>query len=124
MNKILSYAFFIIGIIISSIFYTLASYYFRIGEQNNVKFTYIFIISVIFGIVSYAIKIPVFHYLGSHLSIMVINITFLVITFIIVTLFSKFVLKEKIPLYTYIIIVLVVLLILLNNILDIEYGYK
>ncbi len=121
MNKAISYIFLVIGIIISSIFYTLASYSFRIGEYNHFNFIKVFIISILFGTISYAIKIPVFHYLGRDLSIMVINIIFLVITFIMVTLFSKFILNENIPIYTYIIIILVVSLIVLNNILDIKY---
>ncbi len=121
MNKAISYIFLVIGITISSIFYTLASYSFRIGEYNNINFIKVFIISILFGTISYAIKIPVFHYLGRDLSIMIINIIFLVITFIMVTLFSKFILNENIPIYTYIIIILVVSLIVLNNILDIRY---
>jgi uncharacterized protein (DUF486 family) len=118
MNKIILYGLFIIGTICSSIFYTLASYYFRLGESRNIKFMYIYIISIILGICSYLIKVPVFYFLGKKMNVMIINITFLVITFILVTLFSKFVLKENIPTHTYLIIILIILLIILNNILD------
>jgi uncharacterized protein (DUF486 family) len=118
MNKILLYGLFICGVIISSIFYTLASYYFRIGEARNIKFIYIYAISIILALISYLIKIPVFYFLGKEMSIMIINITFLIISFIVVTLYSKFVLDEKIPFHTYIILTLIVLLILLNNILE------
>ena len=118
MNKIVLYGLFIIGIILSSIFYTLASYYFRFADDNNIKFKYIFIISIILGIISYSIKIPTFYYFAKNINIMFINIIYLVITFIFVTLYSKFILNEQIKLHTYIIIILVVLLIILNGLLD------
>lgn len=112
------YSLFIIGTIFASIFYTLASYYFRIGEQNKIKFIYIYIISIFLGLISYGIKIPIFYYLGKNMNIMIINGLYLIITFIFVTLFSKFILDEKIPIHTYLILILIVLLIVLNDILD------
>jgi len=118
MNKIILYSLFLIGIFISSIFYTLASYYFRFAEKNNIKFKYIFLVSIILGIFSYSIKIPVFYIFGKNINVMIINIIFLVTTFILVTLYSKIILKENIKLYTYIIIILIILLIILNNTLE------
>ena len=53
------------------------------------------------------------------MNIMIINIIFLIISFILVVLYSKYILNEKIPIYTYIIIFLIIILILLNYILDI-----
>jgi uncharacterized protein (DUF486 family) len=124
MNTIIRYIILLLCIIVSSIFYIGASYYFRYGEQNNIKFIYIYIISIIFGIISYSIKIPAFHYLGKDISIMMINIFFLTISFIIVIFYSIYILNEKIPIYTYIISILIVLLIILNNILEYEYKIK
>jgi hypothetical protein len=118
MNIIIRYILLFLCIIISAIFYILASYYFRYAEQNNIKFIYIYLISIILGIISYSIKIPVFHFFGKDISIMILNIIFLVISFIIVIFYSKYVLNEKIPIYTYIISILIVLLIILNNILE------
>ena len=118
MNKITTYSLFIIGSILASIFYTCGSYYFRIGESRKIKFKYIYIISIFLGIISYSIKIPVFYYFGKNMSTMIINAFFLIITFISVTLFSKFILKEDIPLHTYLILILIVLLIALNDVLD------
>lgn len=120
MNKILLYILFIIGVILSSIFYTLGSYYFRIGEARNIKFIYIYIISICLALISYLIKVPIFYYLAKDMSIMVINIIFIIAAFIAVTLYSKFILDEKIPVHTYLIIILVILLILLNNVLGNE----
>lgn len=120
MNTILQYSILIIAIILSACCYVSASYYFRYGEQNNIKFKYIYLISLIIGILSYSIKIPIFYYFGKNISIMILNILFLVTAFIIVMFYSSYILGEKIPLYTYIISILIVLLILLNNILEYE----
>ena len=112
---------FIIGLTIGAIFYVLASYYFRYGQNNNIKFRYIYIISVLLALISFLIKIPLFYYLGKNMSIMLINIIFLIISFILVVLYSKYILKEIIPIYTYIIIIAIIMLIILNNILDLLY---
>ena len=124
MNKIIRYIILLLAIIVAAFFYIGASYFFRYGEQNNIKFIYIYIISIIFGIISYSIKIPMFHFLGKDISIMIINIFFLTISFIIVIFYSKYVLNENIPIYTYIISILIVLLIILNNILEYKYKIK
>lgn len=116
--KIFIYIFFFIGIICASFFYTMASYYFRFAEKKNLKFRYILLISIILGMISYSIKIPIFYYFGKDLSIMIMNIYYLITTFIIVSLYSKFILLEKIKLHTYIIITLIILLIILDNILN------
>lgn len=114
MNKILLFILFLIGVIFGSIFYTLASYYFRYGKMHNIKFFYIFLISIFFGIISYSIKVPIFYFLGKDYTIMFINVIFLITTFVVVTLYSKFILHEEIQTHTYIIFLLIVLLLILN----------
>ena len=118
MNKIVMYSLFIIGTVIASMFYTFGSYYFRIGESRKIKFIYIYLISIFFGLLSYSIKVPIFYHFGKKMSVMIINAMFLVITFISVTLFSKFILNEEIPMHTYLILILIVLLIVLNDVLE------
>lgn len=118
MNNIIYYVLFIIGILLSASFYTFGSYFFRLGEKYNIKFIYIYIISIIFGILSYSVKVPVFYYIGKKMSVMLINIIFLIIVFIVTILYSKFILNEIIPLHTYIILILIFLLIIINHILD------
>jgi uncharacterized protein (DUF486 family) len=120
MNKSILFILLIIGIITSSIFYTMASYYFRIAEKKHIPFAHIFMISLLFGIISYSIKIPVYYFFGKNLSVFMINIFFLVITFIFVVCFSYFVLKEKIEKHTYIISFIVVCLLILNDILSLK----
>jgi len=118
MNKILTYIFFIIGIFISSIFYTIASFYYKYAQKYNIKFIYIYLISILLGIFSYSIKIPAYYFFGQNMHVLLINIIFLVSTFIIVMLYSRFILNEKIPFYSIIIIIIILLLIILNHILD------
>jgi hypothetical protein len=124
MNKKLLYFLFFIGLIISSIFYTFSSYYFRLGEQLKIKFEYIYIISILFGIISYLIKIPVYYYLGKELSVLFIHVCFLVISFTLLVFYSFYILSEKIPLHTIIIMIFIFILLVLNDILDIWYKKK
>lgn len=117
-NKTYLYILLVIGIVISSIFYTIASYSFRYAENYNIKFRYIFIFSLLFGLISYSIKIPVYYFFGKRFSIFVLNILFLIITFIFVVMYSYFILHEKIDTHTYIIITIIVCLLIINDILS------
>jgi hypothetical protein len=118
MNKIKNYILLFLGIFLSALFYSIGSYYFRYGYINKIKFKYIFLISIICGIISYLIKIPVFYFLGKKFTIMYINILFLIISFVMITIYSKFILNETIKIHTYIIFTIIVMLIVLNNYLS------
>lgn len=124
MNKILLYICFFIGTLITATLYILGSYYFRYGQNNNQLFIKIYLISICLGIISYSVKIPVFYYFGNNLSVMLINIIYLIMTFVIVLLYSKYILNENINMYTYIILIIIVLLMLLNTFLDYKYAKK
>lgn len=113
----ISNLYFFIGIISAAFFYTIGSYYFRYGYENNIKFQYIFIISIILGITSFLIKIPIYYYYGHKFTIMHINIYFLIISFILIILYSKFFLQEEIKLHTYIIMTTIILLIIYDQLL-------
>jgi hypothetical protein len=117
MYNIINYIILILGIIIASSFYVVANYYFRYGQKLNESFLKIFLISLLFGTLTIIIKIPFFYFFGKNISIMIINIIFLIISFILVILYSRFILNEEIKLHTYIILILIVLLILLNHFL-------
>ena len=121
MNKLLLYLLFFIGLIISSIFYTFSSYYFRLGEQLKIKFEYIYIISIVCGIISYLIKIPVYYYFGKNFNVLTIHVYFLVITFSLLTFYSFYILSEKIPLHTIIILLIIITLLVINDLMDIWY---
>jgi hypothetical protein len=119
MNKILLYFIFFIGLFISAIFYTISSYYFRLGQQLKIKFEYIYIISIVFGIISFLIKIPIYYYFGNDFSILAIHIYFLVFIFALLSFYSFYILSEKIPLHTIIILILIVSLLVINDLLNI-----
>ena len=118
MNSILNYLLFSIGLLLSCTFYTIGSYYFRFGQENNIKFKYIYIISIILGILSYLIKVPTFYFLGKNFKVIFIHIVFLVGSFLLVLLYSKFYLKEDVKLHSIIIFTIIILLLILDNILN------
>ena len=121
MNKPLLYLYFFIGLVIAAIFYVFSSYYFRLGEKLNIDFKNIYIISIIFGIISYLIKIPIYYYFGKDFSVLAIHVYFLVISFAILTFYSFYVLSEKIPLHTLIILCIIITLLFINDIIDMYY---
>lgn len=114
MNNTLLNILLFLGIVSGCVFYISGSYYFRYASENNIKFKYILIISILLGCISYLIKIPVFYYFGGNFSIMHLNLFFLVISFIMVCFYSKFILKEDIQIHTYIIMSIIVLLIIFD----------
>jgi hypothetical protein len=120
MNNIFINIIFIIGIIFSGIFHVLGSFYFKYAKINKLSFLKIFLISMLFGILSYIVKIPIFYFFSQKMNIITINIIYIIITFILIILYSYFILNEKIPIYTIIISILILLLIILNYLLDIK----
>ena len=66
----------LIGIILSSLFYVLGSYYFRLEQHHHNNFTKILVISLLFGMCSYFIKIPIFHFYGKDRPVTFINIIY------------------------------------------------
>lgn len=122
IKDIFIYSFFFVGITLSCIFYILGTYYFKYGIKNNIKFKYIYITSIIFGLMSYSIKVPLFYYFLKDISILLINAYFLIIVFILTTLYSKFILNEKVFIHTYIILFVIILLLILNSYLNHIYN--
>ena len=104
----------IVGIIIYSIFYVIASFGYKLFPKKKYPFKYIFVWSLLFAILAYSIKIPLFYYYGKDdvISIYILYISILSVT---VSLYSKFMLGDKVPNHTYVILVLIVLLIGLNE---------
>ena len=118
MNKIYIYILFFLGTLISAFFYIIASYYFRYGQENNVKFKYILIISLFFGILSYLLKISTFYFFAKKVKVLLLHIIFLIFSSIIVYIYSKFYLKEKIKVQSLVIYIIIILLIILDSILN------
>jgi hypothetical protein len=110
------------GIILYSITYVFGSYYFRLGILNKESFLYIFLVSIIIGLVSFSIKIPIFYFYATNMNIIILHVITTSIIFITAILYSYFILNENIPLHTYIIVCSIILLIILNNWLDFRAG--
>lgn len=109
------YIILLVGIIFSSISYIGSTYYFKYGEKNNISFNKILFISIFFGVISYIIKIPVYYYYGKYWSALYIHILFYFVSFIVILLYSYFILNEKIETHTYIIIVIIFILLIIND---------
>lgn len=104
----------VVGLIIVSIFYELASFTYTYSTNNNYSFKYIYLISLIFGIIVYLIKIPLFYYYGLN-DTLVMYTLYLVVVSATVMLYSHFILKEKTPIHTRIILSVIIGLFILNN---------
>jgi len=110
------------GVILYAILYVFGSYYFRLGKENKESFSYIFLVSIVIGLVSFVIKIPLFYFYATKMNIIILHIITTSIIFITAVLYSYFILNENIPLHTYIIIFLIIFLIILNEWLDFRAG--
>jgi len=104
----------IIGIFIYSIFYILASYGYNYWDKNNKSFQFIYIISIILGIISYMIKVPLFYFFDKQ-NMFSTYILYLSISSIVMVIFSIYVLKEEVPITSYIVLLLVFLLVCFNE---------
>jgi len=104
----------VVGLIIVSIFYELASFTYTYSTNNNYSFKYIYLISLIFGIIVYLIKIPLFYYYGLDDTLLMYTL-YLVIVSTTVILYSHFILKEKTHTHTIIIMSIIIGLFILNN---------
>jgi hypothetical protein len=104
----------VIGLIIISIFYELASFGYIYSENNKYSFKYIYLISLIFGIIVYLIKIPLFYYYGLDNTLLMYTL-YLIVVSITVILYSYFILKEKVYTHTFIIFLIIICLFVLNN---------
>ena len=113
----------ILGIFLYSIFYVLATFGYKLLAKRGKTFRFIFTISLIFGIIAYIIKIPLFYYynLNKTLTTYILYIVILTIT---VVLYSKFILRENISRHTYIILLTIILLVMLNEYLSSKQQHK
>ena len=118
MNKAFIYILFFLGTLIAAFFYVIGSYYFRYGQENNIKFKYILLISVFFGILSYLLKVTTFYFCAKKIKVLLLHIIFLLFSSVIVYIYSKFYLKEKIKIQSLVIYIIIILLIILDSLLN------
>jgi hypothetical protein len=108
----------VLGLIVVSIIYVLATFGYTYLQIKGFSFKSIYIISILLGMLLYSIKIPLFYYYDLDNAL----ITYLLYTIIIsitVVLYSRIVLKETIHTHTYVILVAILMLFILNDYLTI-----
>ena len=104
----------IIGIIIYSVLYVIASFGYKFFKNKSYPFKYIFALSLLAAIIGYCIKIPLFYYYG-HDDVITIYILYTAILSVMVSLYAKCILHSKIQTHTYVILLLIILLVILNE---------
>ena len=104
----------VIGLIVVSFFYVFASFGYKYLQDSNYSFKYIFLLSLLSGIMVYIIKIPLFYYYGLN-NTLITYMLYLIIVSTAVTLFSTLILGEKIYTHTYVIMFIIVTLFALNE---------
>ena len=124
MNSIfINWIILIIGMIIYASFHIIGSYGYKFWEKQKKSFEFIFIVGVLLGTISYSIKVPLFYFFGKQ-NIIALYIIYLVILSIILVLFTKFFFKEEVPIHTYIILFLIILLLCIDQLLTIKNKKK
>jgi len=104
----------VLGLIIVSIIYVLATFGYAYLQTIGYSFKSIYIISILLGMLLYIIKIPLFYYYDLDNTL----ITYLLYTIIIsitVVFYSRIVLKETIHKHTYVIMVAILILFIFNG---------
>ena len=112
--KTYNYIMLVIGLIIFSIVSIIATFGYKYYKKTGKSFLFIFFISLFFGILSYCVKIPVLYYYDENDSITTYSLSIVILTFILI-LHSKFILNEKVKTHTYLIIVFIIFLVLLDK---------
>ena len=104
----------IIGLFFYSILHTMGSFGYKYWKNHGKQFSYIFLVSVFLGTISYFIKVPLFYFYASQTAVLT-YIIYMVELAIVVTIYSKIVLKEHIALHTYITLLILILLVGYNQ---------
>ena len=118
MNLIL----FVILLFFAGIFYSFGNFYSKIpGVSNN--FEKIFLMSLLFVIIEYSIRVPAIFYLVKNMSSILIYTIIQAVTFFVVILFSKYVLKEEVQPITYALVIVIMTLIIVHNIIIKKEGH-
>jgi len=104
----------VLGLIVVSIIYVMATYGYEYLQIRGYSFKSIYIISILLGILLYSIKIPLFYYYDLD-NALISYLLYSIITAITVIVYSRFILKENIYTHTYFIMFAILLLFILND---------
>jgi len=114
-----NYIILIIGLIISDTLALFASFSYKYYKKKDKTFLFIFIISLIFGILSFILRIPLFYYYGIDDTVTIYILNAIVVSCLLL-INSKYILNEDVKPHTYIILVITTSLIILNNYLNVK----
>ena len=104
----------ILGLIIVSIIYVLATFGYVYLQTLGYSFKSIYIISILLGMLLYSIKIPLFYYYDLD-NALITYLLYNIIISITVVFYSRIILKERINTHTYVIMVAILMLFILND---------
>jgi hypothetical protein len=108
-----------IGLFFYSILHTIGTYGYKYWEKSNKPVWFIMFFGIFFGLLSYLIKVPLFYYYATQNSVLT-YILYIVILSIVVVLYSKFILKEHIETHTYLILIIILFLVCVNEYLTLR----
>jgi len=114
MNSMFNNICLFVLIFISSVVFCFSNYYAKLPNIGN-NFTKIFFVSMGFVIFEYCFKLPAIWFFGKEINSVVIYSLNLICIFISLIFFNKFVLKETIPVTTYVSLFLIISIIVANN---------
>lgn len=103
--------------LLACIFHLLGTYFYKLFDKGD-NFFWVFIISIVFGAMASIIRVPTNKYLGQNLSVVFMETFYLFLLFVTMTLYSVFIVKEKVFLHTYVIAGFIVGLLMLNDYLS------
>ena len=122
MSETLNYILFVFLLFCSAIFYSYGNFYSKIpGVSHN--FWKIYLISILFVVIEYTFRIPAIVILGKNMNSILVYTIVQAITFCVVILFSKFVLKEEVKPITYGLLLIIMTLIIAHNIIIKKGGH-
>ena len=104
----------VLGLIVVSIIYVMATYGYAYLQIRGYSFKSIYIISILLGVLLYSIKIPLFYYYDLD-NALITYLLYSIITAITVIIYSRVVLKENIYTHTYFIMFAILVLFILND---------
>jgi len=122
MSENQNYILFVFLLFCSAIFYSYGNFYSKIPGVNQ-NFWRIYFISILFVVIEYSFRIPAIVILGKNMSSVLTYTIIQVITFFVVILFSKFVLKEEVKPITYGLLVIIMTLIVAHNVIVKKGGH-
>jgi hypothetical protein len=104
----------VLGLIVVSIIYVMATYGYVYLQMRGYSFKTIYIISILLGILLYSIKVPLFYYYDLD-NALITYLLYSIITATTVIVYSRFFLKENIYTHTYFIMFAILALFILND---------